>query len=128
MLVIPGLIFLVRYSLVEPVVVLEGIGGSKSLMRSNELTKSKRWKIFKTGLVFLIAFFSIVIVMNLPLFIMEESGLKQFDIPLAILMDCIADIIGALITIILFLFYWESKDKTFDKSKTSTILLFGSGE
>ena len=59
LLVIPGIILMVRWSVSIPVCVVERLGPVASLKRSAELTKGHRWKIF--GMFFLIWLISMVI-------------------------------------------------------------------
>ncbi len=54
LLIVPGLIWAVAWSLAVPVCVLEKLGPIKSLGRSARLTKGHRWKLFGLGLLFFI--------------------------------------------------------------------------
>jgi hypothetical protein len=46
LLIVPGLMLFVRWSLGVPACVVEGLGPSASMKRSAELTKGHRWQIF----------------------------------------------------------------------------------
>jgi hypothetical protein len=50
-LVIPGIVFVVWYLFVGPVVILEGLGGRAALRRSRELGRDCYWRNFGIGLV-----------------------------------------------------------------------------
>jgi hypothetical protein len=51
-LTVPGLILAVSYSLISPVIMLEGVGGAKSLKRSRLLIKGYRWQTFLLYLMY----------------------------------------------------------------------------
>jgi hypothetical protein len=55
LLIIPGLILLVMWSVALPVCVLEGLGPLSSLGRSSALTKGHRWKILGIVLLLFVA-------------------------------------------------------------------------
>jgi hypothetical protein len=61
LLVIPGLILLVMWSVAIPVVVVEGLGPVAALGRSRALTKGSRWAIFGLTLVALILMYVITL-------------------------------------------------------------------
>lgn len=48
-LVVPGVLLALRFSLLTPVVVLEGVSGRSALSRSSALTKGHRWKTLALG-------------------------------------------------------------------------------
>lgn len=56
LLIIPGIYYLVRWSLAEAVVVSEGISGMKALRRSAELTHGHFWPIVWLGTVLMLFF------------------------------------------------------------------------
>ena len=53
-LIVPGIILFVMWSLSVPVMVLEGKGVFDSMSRSADLTKGRRWRIFVIGALFFI--------------------------------------------------------------------------
>ena len=59
LLIIPGVMLLVRWSVAVPACVLEGLGPVASLGRSAALTRGHRWKIF--GILLLIWIASLII-------------------------------------------------------------------
>ena len=112
-LIIPGILLAIRYAMINSVVVLESAGISESRWRSSELTKEKRWQIFWAFLLFYLVFFCMVFVIQLPVDIIEELGFisRINSMIISTVIDCALELIYAVITIVMFLFYWESKDK-----------------
>jgi hypothetical protein len=66
LLVIPGIIFAIRFMVAPNVVVVEGFRGTRALARSWELTKGSFWRLF--GITLLVALLTGVIafVIELP--------------------------------------------------------------
>ena len=62
-LLVPGIILLVSYSLVSPVIMLEGVKGSKSLRRSRLLIKGYRWQAFLLYVLYWCATYAGIIIM-----------------------------------------------------------------
>jgi hypothetical protein len=54
LLIVPGIILAIMYSLISPVVVLERQGPIESMKRSAALTKGVRWRIFGLALVVMV--------------------------------------------------------------------------
>jgi hypothetical protein len=54
LLLVPGLILMVMWSVVVPACVIEGLGPTASMARSSQLTKGHRWKIFGAVLLLVI--------------------------------------------------------------------------
>jgi len=103
-LVVPGIMLVVRYALLDPVVVLEGVGGRESTKRSSTLTKGMRWRIFGVGLLLLISYLLFMFLINLPL-----AFLPEFDnVVIEVILDSAGDILFSLITIAMVLFYLEA--------------------
>ncbi|MCX6929756.1 MAG: hypothetical protein NT154_42065 [Verrucomicrobia bacterium] len=104
-LLIPGILLLVRYALLDCVVVLEECDSSKARQRSNDLTKGRRWQIFGAGALCFIGLNVLGILLYLPQSIAEPLNLMAYDV----IVDCLIDIAYALIQIAMFLFYWEAR-------------------
>lgn len=51
LLIIPGIIFMVMWSVTIPALVVEGLGPTAAMKRSQELTKGARWPIFWLSLI-----------------------------------------------------------------------------
>lgn len=104
LLVIPGLVLAVRYALIDPVVVLEGLGATDARQRSRELVRGKGWEILFAG-----AFgFLIVGVLNALIGVVFEvvEPLQTFWGYVA--SDCVSDVLGLYLNALLMLYYWEA--------------------
>lgn len=110
-LIIPGLILALCFTLVDAVVVLEGVAGIRALKRSIRLTKGKRWNILGalilTSLGIIITISIISFLLNLPLLLVG----KDENFLVALINDCISQIILTIPIIVLFLYYWEAKNQ-----------------
>jgi hypothetical protein len=103
-LIIPGFFLMVRYSFIDAVVVIEDKGTKASLARSTELTTGYKWQIFWAFVVFVVSFLILSIAIELPVELITSLKI----LPIEIVLDCIRDIAASVMTIVLFLFYWES--------------------
>lgn len=103
-LVIPGVLLLVRYALLDPVVVLEDVSSWESRSRSAQLTRGRRWPIFGAGLLFFLALAALSFLLYVPLGTVEPLN----NIFVSVGLGCALDVFFGLLTIIMFLFYWES--------------------
>jgi hypothetical protein len=65
LLIIPGIIVMVMWSVAAPAVVVERDGVFRALSRSQELTKGSRWKIFGLFLVLLVIYIVIFSILGL---------------------------------------------------------------
>ena len=111
-LIIPGILLAIRYVLIDSVVILEGTGASGSRKHSSELTAGKRWQIFGAYVLFFLVFFIFSLMVYIPVGVMIELGfIEQLcSMIICIVIDCILDVIYTIIIIVMFLFYWKSKD------------------
>jgi len=104
-LIVPGIILFVRYSLLDGVVVLEeGKLTSNARARSTALTSGRRWQIFWAAILFFPLFAVASFTLYLPLGFIEPLNIM----PVEVVLDCVLDIIYAIIQIVIFLFYWEA--------------------
>lgn len=108
-LVIPGIHLAVRYALLDSVVVLEGaIMPQKGGSEAPRLQQAKGGRYLAQAYCFSLDFlFSHSFIIYLPIGFIEQLD----NIVISTALDCILDVIYSVITIVLFLFYWESKDK-----------------
>lgn len=105
--IVPGILLIVRYALLDPAVVLEGAGATKARSRSTELTIGVRWQIFWAGLLFFVAFLLFSFLIYLPV-----GLLPQVDTMATwVILDCLLDVAFAMIQIVMFLYYWEATTK-----------------
>jgi hypothetical protein len=103
-LVIPGIILIVRYSLIEAAVIVENKGTADSRSRSIALTEGRRWQIFGAAILFFITLIIFSFIIYLPLVFFDSLDIM----PVGIAVDCILDVLFAVRLIVFFLFYWES--------------------
>ena len=102
--VIPGVMVAVRYALVDAAVIVEGKGASASLSRSVQLTAGRRWQIFGAAVSFFLPLMALSVGLYLPLAFVESLDIA----PVAVVLDCVLDVVYAVIQIVMFLFYWEA--------------------
>jgi len=75
LLVVPGIIFTMMWSLAVPVTVLEDRGIIDSISRSSELTKGSRWRIFVVWILFIVLSFAVGFLIEWPIgFIVGKAG------------------------------------------------------
>lgn len=75
LLILPGIYFMVRWSLAEAVVVSEGITGLKALRRSRELTMDRFWPLFWLGV-----FPFLIFLVPLGIYILLITVDERFDL------------------------------------------------
>ena len=105
--IVPGIILMVRYSMLDAAVIIENKGVHDSRKRSVELTTGKRWQIFNAAILFHFIYFLFIFFIYTPLGFFESNALILVEITI----DCILDVIYAVIQIVIFLFYWEAKNE-----------------
>jgi hypothetical protein len=108
LLVIPGIVLLVRFALIEPILVMEGDAGvRKTLSRSNRLTQGFRWNILGTGTLLigwtLLAYY----LASLPLRFLP--GLD--NVWGATLCDCVGEVLALPLWPGMYLLYEEARRK-----------------
>lgn len=109
--IVPGVILALRFALIDEIVVLEGVEGTTARNRSARLTQGKRWDILGTLILTFvgvaIAIVLISFILELPLSLIGQT--ENFVI--AVIGECISNILLVLLIIVLFLFYWEAKNQ-----------------
>jgi len=99
------LALLVRFAVVDSVVVLEGANALTAWRRAAELTEGRRWLILRTaGALFALIFGGAMLVGQV--FRMTPE-LNHFVA--RVLMDCVLAVSQSLFTIALFLLYWRAR-------------------
>lgn len=110
-LIIPGVILALRFALIDPIVVLEGVEGVRARNLSVQLTQGKRWSILGT---ILLTFIGLIVAMSLVYFVLYFllgfAGQEE-NFVVAVIYECISSILLSLLTIVLFLFYWDAKNE-----------------
>jgi hypothetical protein len=107
-LIVPGILLLVRYALLDPAVVLEGATPAEARRRSTELTSGIRWQIFGAGLLFLVAFVVLSVVLSFLIYLPLELFQGLDTMAINVVLDCVLDVAFAVIQIVMFLYYWET--------------------
>ena len=104
-LVVPGLLLLVRYALVDSVAVLEGALAGEARQRSTALTAGLRWAIFWTGGLLFAGVVSLGMLLSLLL-----DGIPRLNhFVVRVLVDSMLSVTQCVFTIALFLFYWRAR-------------------
>jgi hypothetical protein len=108
LLIIPGILLAVSFSLITPVVMLEDASAAKTRERSRELIAGFRWQIFALFLIYYIVYWLITLVFGsllaalvgfiLPAFLSTPTFAKLLLAPLMILMTPI----WALFTVLIY--------------------------
>jgi Uncharacterised protein family (UPF0259) len=101
LLVVPGLVFLVRYAVVDPAAVLEGAGPTKARRRSIELTSGQRRDVVLIGGALFLALGAVSIALSS--LIQLVPALNHFVV--RVLLDCAFAVAQSVFTIALFLLY-----------------------
>ncbi len=94
------LALLLRYAVVDSVVVLEGRTALDCWRRAAELTRGRRWLVFRAAAVLVVLLLSVAVVRAAP-------PLDHFV--LRVLFDCALSVSQSLLTIVLFLVYWRAR-------------------
>jgi hypothetical protein len=102
--IIPGIILLLKYALIDNVVVLEETSGGEARERSAALTTGKRWQIVGAYVVYSL----MVIPAGFGIGWVVEQFPAINNMWTAIATDSVLDIVASYIVIVLFLFYWEA--------------------
>lgn len=102
-LIVPGILLSLRYSLIDPVVVLEKAGVRRSRLRSGDLVRGKEIEIF-SGIT-LLTFLYMIVVMALQAFAESRPLVQALWVDTTL--DCLNDLVPAVGTCFLFGYYWE---------------------
>ncbi len=108
--VIPGIVLALRFALVDAVVVLEGVEGANARQLSAGMTQGKRWSILGTVVLTILGLVVVSTLVSLILYLpLSLIGQKE-NFAIALISECINNILIALLNIVLFLFYWDAKN------------------
>lgn len=111
-LIIPGIILALRFALIDAVVVLEGVEGARARDLSTKFTQGKRWNILG---ILILTFIGVIVAILLASFIfylpLALVGQNE-NFVVAVITDCIANVLLVLPTLVLFLFYWDAKQQS----------------
>jgi hypothetical protein len=102
--IIPGIMLLLRYALLDQAVVVEGADPGEARRRSATLTKGRRWEILAVCLLFYVPFIVMTIAIYAPMIFLPI--LDQFHF--GVFLDCCVNLGVVPIQIVMFLYYWEA--------------------
>jgi hypothetical protein len=109
--IVPGIILALRFALIDAIVVLEGVEGSTARNLSARLTQGKRWNILGT---LILTFVGVAIAIVLVSFMLElplSLAGQTENFVIAVIGECISNILLLLLILVLFLFYSEAKNQ-----------------
>ncbi|MEM9168631.1 MAG: hypothetical protein AAGC56_03170 [Pseudomonadota bacterium] len=107
LLVVPGIILAIMWSVSVPVRVVESLGVTESLGRSQELTKGSRWSLFGLGLIYVVILILISGAVGVLGVLTTGLGLIAFALFNAVLTIVLA-VIGAVVVAAV---YYELRTK-----------------
>ena len=99
------LVLLVRFALVDSVVVLDGATPLTAWRRAAAITAGQRWSILGTATVLFVLIFGLAVVGGQAF--RSVPGANHFVA--RVLFDCVLAVSQSLFTISLFLFYWRKQ-------------------
>lgn len=109
--VVPGIVLALQFALIDSVATLERVNSTVARKRSYTLTRGKRWQILGAVVLtivgVLITLSLIAVVLYLPVTLAGQTD----NFWVAIVYDCIASVLLSILTILLFLFYWEARSQ-----------------
>jgi hypothetical protein len=79
LLIVPGLIWALYYSLALYVVALRGLSGKSALDYSKALVKGQWWRVFALLLIFELLGLAVVLILGVPFFFLEHPVLDVVD-------------------------------------------------
>lgn len=120
-LVVPGIILMIRYALLDSVVILAKSGGDQARRRSAKLSRGYRWQIAGAGTLC----FLVLGALSGAGTALIQSWESINNMGSAIVLNCGLDILSSLIPIVMFLIYWESAHLREIEVKESTALVPG---
>ena len=99
------LVLLLRYAVVDSVVVLEGATALTAWRRAASLTAGRRWAIFRTAA----ALFALVLAFSLSTGQALRAAPELNHFVVRVLLDCVLAVSQSVFTIALFLFYRQAR-------------------
>jgi Membrane domain of glycerophosphoryl diester phosphodiesterase len=105
--IVPGVVLAVRWALIDPIVVLEGADARTARRRSATLTRGRRWTIAIAAVLSFACIGLVAAVANAPLYAVPALDV----LPVHIGVDSALDVVYTLVDIVMFVLYWESRDR-----------------
>jgi hypothetical protein len=118
-LIIPGVIFAIRYCLVDEIVVIEGEGATVSRARSTYLTRDRRGQILVGGCLYLVSILSMSFLLGAILEKVDPSILPFVSAAGL----CVIDILVVYFTCFFFVMYWEARQDELEREADSRPLI-----
>lgn len=110
LLIVPGVMFAIAFSVVAPVVVEERIGVIEAFRRAATLTRGARWKIFGLGLLILVLIWLIEAIVGVVAVLMFRQGTDNFSAPIMVFDIVIGTIIATFSSTIQTALYVELRE------------------
>lgn len=110
-LIIPGVILALRFALIDAIVVLEGVEGTSARNLSVQLTRGKRWNILGTMILTFIGLAIATALVSFILYLPLRLVGQDQNFVVAVICECVNSVLLSLLTIVLFLFYWDAKNE-----------------
>jgi hypothetical protein len=105
--IVPGVVLAVRWALIDPIVVLEGADARTARRRSATLTRGRRWTIATAAVLSFACVGLVAAVAYAPLYAVPALDVLPFHV----IMDSALDVVYTLVDVVMFVFYWESRDR-----------------
>ena len=109
--VIPGIILALRFALIDPIVVLDGLTGTSARKLSVTYTQGKRWTILWTILLTFIGVFIVILLASFVLYLPLTVVGQDDNFVVAVLLECLSSILFVLPVLVLFAFYCDAKNQ-----------------
>ncbi len=110
------MVLLVRFALVDSVVVLGGASPLGAWRRTARVTAGQRWPILGTAAVLFLLIFGVAVIGGQTL--RSVPGANHFVA--RVLFDCVLAVSQSLVTIALFLFYWRREGRALPATRAAT--------
>jgi hypothetical protein len=110
-LIIPGIVLSLRFALIDAIVVLEGLEGVSARNLSMKLTKGKEWQILGTMILTFIGLSIAIFVLSFSSYSLLSLTGQSENFLIAVICECISNLLLGLLVIVLFLFYWDAKNQ-----------------
>ncbi len=110
------MVLLVRFALVDSVVVLGGASPLGAWRRAAQVTAGQRWPILGTAAVLFVVIFGLAVIGGQAF--RSVPGANHFVA--RVLFDCVLAVSQSLFTIALFLFYWRREGRALPATPAAT--------
>ena len=109
-LAVPGIILALSFSLVSPVIMVEGLGGRKSLKRSRLLIKGYRWQaLLVFGLCYAVLLVAILVISGILVLFVVLTNVKMTPLAAQMLNYILVVLIGPFTSVLSVLIYYNQR-------------------